>query len=156
MNIKTIAEGLSAKFEISELEIKQDEIHLEIDDVAVVIREAGEIFILMGVIGLFPADGNDAFAKVLLENNMTLFNLKATVFALNSQTEEYLLLERITKNDAYDFESFCDCLGKFMDSLERWRGMHKDFLLVSTEAKDQLKTKNDEAVNALRYTYLRV
>ena len=157
MNISDIAKAMTAKFGIDGLESKDGKIELEIDGLAVMIEETdGDVFMLNGLVGEVPAEGGEAFAKILLEGNMALMNTKAAALAKNPQSGEYVLIERLPFSASSDFESFCESLGKFVDTLESWRNILMDFNPAAAAASAIAMEEEAEILNALRNGFLRI
>ncbi len=70
MNIRTIAGAIAEKFGVEGLEGRDGKIEMEIDGAPVMIEETdGDAFIFNGLVGDAPAEGGEAFARILLESN---------------------------------------------------------------------------------------
>lgn len=156
MNIREIAANMVEKYNVDGLESKDGKIELEIDGAAVMIEETdGDAFIFNGIIGDAPADGAEAFAKILLESNLVMMHSRAVALARNSDTQAYVLVERVKVADAFDFERFCQCLAKFVDTLETWRATLQDFSPAAAAAA-AISAKNEaDTLDAVRFGFLR-
>ncbi|MBQ7739535.1 MAG: type III secretion system chaperone [Desulfovibrionaceae bacterium] len=156
MNIEDIATAMAQKFAIEELHRQDGLLEVEIDGALVQIEETdGDDFIFKGLIGDPPSDGGEVFAKIALESNMALMHTKAMAITRDPESSVYVLIERIPRAHVSDFEIFCDYLGKFMDTLDLWRNMLHDFSPAKAMAALDADEKEAQAVNALRYGFLR-
>jgi len=148
---------MAEEFGIGGLESRDGTIELEIDGLAVMIEETdGDVFMLNGLVGEAPSEGGEAFAKILLEGNMVLMNTKAAALARNPQTGAYVLIERVPLSASSDFGSFCECLGKFVDTLESWRAILNDFNPAAAAAGAIAAEKEAETLSALQNGFLRI
>ena len=135
MDLKEIADGLSAKFKLSGLTIEDGELALEIDGMPILLGEAGgEAILMTGFIGEAPSEGGEAFANLLLEATTALMDKKSAALARNPETGAYMLVQRLVKN-YLTLDSFCEELTEFVNSLETWRKMLEDFRPAATAAK---------------------
>ena len=155
MSIKEIADKIAKKFNIDGLASKDGKLELEIDGAFVRIEEtAGDVFIVSGLVGDTPSEGDDVFATIALKGNMELMYSKACAITRSSETDAYVLVERMPIALASDFESFCESLGNFVNTLEMWRTMLSDFDPVHTKATSLKAEKAAEGIDALRRGFL--
>ena len=135
MDLKEIADGLSAKFNLSDLAIEDGELALEIDEMPILLGEAdGEAILMTGFVGEAPAEGGEAFANLLLNATMALMGTKSMALARNPKTGAYALMQRLAQ-DHLTLDAFCEELSAFVNSLETWRKMLEDFRPAAAEAK---------------------
>ena len=135
MNLKEIADGLSAKFNIAALAVENEEVALEIDGIPIVLSEGMDSVIVMtGFIGEAPAEGGEVFANLLLEGTMGLMDTKPAALARNPETGAYALVQRVGP-DGLSLDSFSEALGDFTNLLETWRGMLENFRPAADAAK---------------------
>ena len=135
MDLKEIADGLSAKFNLSGLAIEGGELALEIDGLPILLGEPeGDSILMTGFIGEAPSEGGEAFANLMLEATTTLMDTKSAALARNPETGAYMLVQRLVKN-YLTLDSFCEELTEFVNSLETWRKMLEDFRPAATAAK---------------------
>ena len=136
MDLKEIAGGLSAKFNIDGLTVEDDELALEIDGMPILIGEAeGDAIRMTGFVGEAPPEGGEAFANLLLEGTMTLMDAKSTALARNPETGAYALVQRLAK-EFLTLDAFCEELTAFVNGLETWRKMLEDFRPAAAAAKE--------------------
>ncbi len=156
MNIREIAANIAETYGVDGLESKDGKIELEIDGAAVMIEETdGDVFIFNGIIGDAPSDGAETFARILLESNLVMMNSRAVALARNADTQAYVLIERVTFAHASDFKSFCQCLAKFVDTLETWRKTLTDFSPAAAAAAAISARKEADTQDALHFGALR-
>ena len=135
MDLKEIADGLSAKFNLSGLTIEDGELALEIDGMPILLGEAGgEAILMTGFIGEAPSEGGEAFANLLLEATTALMDTKSAALARNPETGAYMLVQRLVQ-DRLALDAFCDELTAFVNLLETWRKMLEDFRPAAAAAK---------------------
>lgn len=147
MNINEIADKMAKKFGVDGLESKNGALEIEIDGAFVRIEEtAGDVFIVYGLVGEHPSNGGEEFAKLALKANMALMNSEDSALAQHPESNAYLLIERVPISKTADFEEFCECLGKFVDTLESWREMLKVYKPVQAAAAEN----EAEGIEALR------
>ena len=135
MDLKEIADGLSAKFSIEGLAVEDGEVALEIDGMPILLGEGkNAAIVITGFVGDPPAEGGEAFANLMLEATMSLMDEKSAALARNPETGSYALVQRIAQ-DGLTFDIFSEALTSFVDTLETWRTMLEDFRPVAEEAK---------------------
>ena len=135
MNLKEIADGLSAKFGIDGLAVEDGEVALEIDEIPILLSEGKDAAIVItGSVGDAPAEGGETFANMLLEGTMNLMDEKSAAFARNPETGAYALVQRVGQ-DGLSLDAFSEVLGGFVNLLETWRGMLVDFRPAAAAAK---------------------
>ena len=135
MDLKEIADGLSAKFNLSGLAIEDGELALEIDGLPILLGEPeGDAILMTGFIGEAPSEGGEAFSNLMLEATTTLMDKKSAALARNPETGAYMLVQRLVKN-YLTIDTFCEELTEFVNSLETWRKMLEDFRPAATAAK---------------------
>lgn len=157
MNIHEIADKMAQNFNIDGLECQDSTIEIEIDGAFVRIEETdADIFIVSGLVGDAPSEGDEKFAIIALESNLALMNQKAAALTRNPNSNAYVLVERIPRSCAADFESFCESLGKFVDTLISWRNMLINFIPVQAQANLINAEKQSGSIEALRNMFLRV
>jgi len=157
MNIQDIAQAMARTFGIEGLESTDGKIEVEIDGAAIMIEETGgDVFMFNGLVGEAPSEGGETFARILLESNLVLMNARAAALARNPQSGAYVLIERVPSAAASDFEEFCERLGKFVDTLETWRTLLRDFDPAAAAASAAALEKEAETLNALRNGFLRI
>ena len=135
MELKKIAEGLSAKFQVEGLAVDDDELALEIDGIPILLSEdKGVAVIITGFVGIPPAEGGEVFANMLLESTMSLMDTKSSAFARNPETGAYALVQRVAQ-DGLSIDTFCEELTNFVNQLESWRKVLEDFRPAAAAAK---------------------
>ena len=116
MDLKEIADGLSAKFNLSGLTIEDGELALEIDGMPILLGDAGgEAILMTGFIGEAPSEGGEAFANLLLEATTALMDTKSAALARNPETGAYMLVQRLVQ-DRLALDAFCDELTAFVNA----------------------------------------
>lgn len=144
MNMREIADGLSAKFGIEDLAVEDGEVALEIDEMPILLSEGkGAAIVMTGFVGDAPAEGGEAFANLLLEGTMGLMDSKSSALARNPETGAYALVQRVAQ-DGLTFDAFSNALAEFVDQLETWRTMLADFRPAAAAAKVSVAAQPDE------------
>ena len=150
MDIKELADGLAAKFNIDGLAVEDGELALEIDGMPILLAEDRIVAIVMtGYVGEPPAEGGEAFANLMLEATMGFMDTKSLALARNSETGSYALVERIAL-DGLTVDAFSESLSEFVNKLEAWRKMLEDFRPLAVAAKaasDAQPNAQDLALN---------
>ena len=135
MDLKEIAGGLSAKFNLDELVVEDGELALEIDGMPILLGEAeGEAILMTGFVGEAPSEGGEFFANMLLEGTTALMDTKSAALARNPETGAYALVQRLDKG-SLSVETFCEELTDFVNRLESWRKMLENFRPAAVAAK---------------------
>lgn len=135
MDIKELADGLAAKFNIAELAVEDGEVALEIDGMPILLAEDRNVAIVMtGYVGESPAEGGEAFANLMLEATMEFMDTSPLALARNPQTGSYALVERLAQ-DGLTMDAFSESLTEFVNKLETWRKMLEDFRPMAAKAK---------------------
>ncbi len=143
MDIKELADGLAAKFNIDGLAVEDGEVALEIDGMPILLAEDQDVAIVMtGFVGNPPAEGGEVFANLMLEATMSLMDEKSAALARNPETGSYALVQRIAQ-DGLTVDSFCEALTSFVDTLETWRTMLEDFRPAAEAAKASADAQPD-------------
>lgn len=144
MDLKEIADGLTATFNIDGLAVEDGELALEIDEMPILLAEAGNAAIVMtGFVGDPPAEGGEAFVNLLLEGTMKLMDTKSEALARNPETGAYALVHRIAQ-DGLTFDAFSTVLTDFVNSLESWRTLLENFRPAAAAAKAAVDAQAEE------------
>ena len=156
INIHDIATAMSEKFNIDGLNVKDNQLEIEIDGYACLIEETdAEVFIFSGIFGDAPTEGGETFANILLEGNIALMNTKNAALARNPQTKAYVLMERALASEISDFETFCERLGNFANTLEMWHNMLQEFRPAAEQSAKASLKKETLTADALCNGFLR-
>ena len=82
MDLKEIADGLTATFNIDGLAVVDGELALEIDGLPILLGEPeGDAILMTGFIGEAPSEGGEAFSNLMLEATTTLMDKKSAALA---------------------------------------------------------------------------
>ena len=135
MDLKEIADGLTAQYNIGGLSVEDGEMALEIDGMPILLAEGeGAAIVMTGLVGDAPAEGGDVFANLLLEGTMGLMDAKAFALARNPETGAYALVARVPQ-EGLTLDAFSETLADFVNQLEQWRGVLENFRPIAAEAK---------------------
>ena len=149
MDIKELADGLAAKFDIDGLAVEDGEVALEIDGMPILLAEDRDVAIVVtGYMGDPPAEGGEAFANMLLEATMGFMDTKSLALARNPETGSYALVERVAL-DGLTVDVFSESLAEFVNKLETWRKMLEDFRPMAEAAKAATDAQPDAQELAL-------
>ena len=135
MDIKELADGLAAKFNIDGLAVEDGEVALEIDGMPILLSEDRDVAIVMtGYVGDPPSEGGEAFANLMLEASMGFMDTKSLALARNPENGSYALVERVAQ-EGLTVDAFSEALAEFVNTLETWRKMLEDFRPMAATAK---------------------
>ena len=135
MDIKELADGLAAKFNIDGLAVEDGEVALEIDGMPILLAEDQDVAIVMtGHVGEPPAEGGEAFANLMLEATMGFMDSKSLALARNAESGSYALVGRVAQ-EGLTVDAFSESLTEFVNTLETWRKMLEDFRPMAAAAK---------------------
>ena len=135
MDIKELADGLAAKFNIDGLAVEDGEVALEIDGMPILLSEDRDVAIVMtGYVGDPPSEGGEAFANLMLEATMGFMDTKSLALARNPENGSYALVERVAQ-EGLTIDAFSEALAEFVNTLETWRKMLEDFRPMAATAK---------------------
>ncbi len=135
MDLKEIADGLAAQYNIEGLSVEDGEMALEIDGMPILLAEGeGAAIVMTGLVGDAPSEGGEAFANLLLEGTMGLMDTKAFALARNPETGAYALVARVPQENL-TFDAFSETLADFVNLLEQWREALEDFRPIAAEAR---------------------
>ena len=135
MDIKELADGLAAKFNLPGLAVEDGEVALEIDGMPILLAEDRNVAIIMtGYVGEPPTEGGEAFANLMLEATMGFMDTKPLALARNPQTGSYALVERLAQ-DGLTVDAFSESLTAFVNNLENWRKLLENFRPMAATAK---------------------
>ncbi len=135
MDIKELADGLAAKFNIDGLAVEDGEVALEIDGMPILLSEDRDVAIVMtGYVGDPPSEGGEAFANLMLEASMGFMDTKSLALARNPENGSYALVERVAQ-EGLTVDAFSEALAEFVNTLETWRKMLENFRPMAATAK---------------------
>ena len=144
MDLKEIADGLAAKFNIEDLSVEDGKVALEIDEMPILIAEGKDsAIVITGFVGNPPAEGGEAFANLMLEGTINLMDAKSAALARNPETGAYALVQRVAQ-DGLTLDAFNEALGGFVNLLETWRTMLEDFRPAAEAVKTAAATQPNE------------
>ncbi len=144
MELKEVADGLAAKFGVADLAVDDGEVALEIDGMPIILADRnGTAIIITGFVGEPPAEGGEAFARMMLDGTTSLMDEKSAALARNPETGAFMLVERIAQ-DGLTLDAFCESLTGFVNTLETWRGLLEDFRPAAKAAKTFADQQPDE------------
>ena len=104
---------------------------LDIDGIIVTIVSKGDLLNLSAEIGDPPAEGEAAFANLLLEANTHL----GAVFAKVPDPGQYVVVQRL-QLALVDVDAFDSALEAFVNQAETWRRLLADFRPVAKAAAE--------------------
>ena len=145
MDMKEIADGLTVKFNLTDLVVEDGEIALEIDEMPILLTEGkGEAIVVTGFVGDAPAEGREQFANLLLDATTELMDAKSIALARNPETGAITLVQRVALS-GLTIDGFCEELSGFVNTLETWHRLLEDFRpaaeAAQTFAAEQLDTQ---------------
>lgn len=144
MELKDLMEAFATAFKIVDLKPDDTGIYnVKIDDMKVSFATDPDVprLVTWGEVGELPPEGREKLFRVLLES---MYMGKATggaTFSIEEGTDK-LIFHRIDLLDTLDVESFATMLDRFVNILEKWRGILVNFSLV---AADQAKAEEQGA-----------
>ncbi len=149
MDIKELADGLAAKFNIDGLAVEDGEVALEIDGMPMLLAEDRDVAIVMtGYVGDPPAEGGEAFANLMLEATMGFMDAKSLALARNPENGSYALVGRVAQ-EGLTVDAFSEALTEFVNTLETWRKMLENFRPMAAAAKAATDAQPDAQELAL-------
>lgn len=144
MELKDLMEAFATAFKIVDLKPDDTGIYnVKIDEMKVSFATDPDVprLVTWGEVGELPPEGREKLFRVLLES---MYMGKATggaTFSIEEGTDK-LIFHRIDLLDTLDVESFATMLDRFVNILEKWRGILVNFSLV---AADQAKAEEQGA-----------
>ena len=149
MDIKELADGLAAKFNLAGFAVEDGEVALEIDGIPILLTEDRDVAIVItGFVGDPPGEGGEVFANMMLEATMGFMDTKSLALARNPETGSYALVQRLAQ-DGLTVDAFSDSLADFVNRLETWRTMLEDFRPIAEAAKTASDAQPDAQELAL-------
>lgn len=128
MEFSELMQAFAERVKLEGIDFDADEVAFVVDGMPVTFvneREKRRILVV-GQIGGALAEGDDAFARMLLRSNHLFGGTAGATLSQDAQTGDYHLCQRIDIA-ALDLIGFLAAAGTFVNMLESWRAAREDF-----------------------------
>ena len=150
MTFENLLEALGKRLGL-ELENAGGAAAVEIDGIAVILQDAGELLLLRAEVGEIPEDSKEAILSSAMEANFLYQGTGGATFAVNPEDgrlhiHKYNWMERI------DADAVIDALDKLADTAAAWRKILSEFRL----ANDAPPAENPAEASSLGAGFMKV